>query len=78
MQEREADLSSLPAGGPLEAGQGTEAAEYVEISEADQAVLHETLNKIYTAVPVETGAYDDDLNANASVLVHNRLEHRST
>jgi hypothetical protein len=77
MQEREADLSPLPAVGPLEADQGAEATEYVDMSEADQSVLHETLNKIYAAVPVESGAYDDALNANACALVHNNFFHRA-
>ena len=77
MHEGEVDDSSLPAVGPLDADQGAEATEYVDMSEADQSVLHETLNKIYDDVPVESGAYDDALNATASDQAHNNFFHRA-
>ena len=77
MHEGEVDDSSLPAVGPLDADQGAEATEYVDMSEANQSVLHETLNKIYDDVPVESGAYDDALNATASDQAHNNFFHRA-
>ena len=57
--------------------EGAEASEFVELSRAEQQLLHEALHKSYTTAPAENGAVDEDLDAQTCAPVVIVLLHPS-